>query len=243
MDNILKFRVLDAIDICEKTVKPQFIGFLRPEEIAFAEPFLKNRVEYCFFGGYNGSARAVLGVFPPHIDPEKVVFPIAAITLSYRLQDNLTHRDFLGSLLALGIKRETIGDILIENGRAVVFLLNDILKYVLTQIERIGRVGVKVQSGFEYPLPEIPEKFSKSTTVASDRLDCIVAALANTSRADAAKLISDSRVAVNSVPAVKSTKNVAGGDVITIRGFGKFAVASLGGSTKKGRMILNYEKY
>ena len=66
----------------------------------------------------------------------------------------LSHRDILGSLMALGIKRETVGDILIEEGRAVVFVCGDVKEYILNQVEKIGRVGVDMTEGCSFPLPE-----------------------------------------------------------------------------------------
>ena len=173
---LLIARLSDTVDICERTNKPKFFGFLSPEQTVLAQKYFENRnVNHSFFGGFETSQRVMVGCFPDWA--EDVSFPICAITFTFRKTDSLTHRDFLGSLMALGIKRETVGDILIEEGRAVVFLSADVKKFVLTQISKIGRVGVTLSEGFFEPLPETSKMVETSDTIASSRLDCVVSVL------------------------------------------------------------------
>ena len=82
------------------------------------------------------------------------MFPICGIEFSFRKCDRLTHRDFLGSLMSLGIERETVGDILVEDGRAVVFVKAELSDYVKSQISKVGRVGVKVDDADLSKLPQ-----------------------------------------------------------------------------------------
>ncbi|MBQ6815615.1 MAG: hypothetical protein IJP26_00080 [Clostridia bacterium] len=242
-NNLLKVRAENLIEHTAKTNKPQFFGFLSKEEAAFIKNIKTSAVGFVFFGGHENAERSVLGVFPNNIIANHKAFPITAVTVTFRPQYTLTHRDFLGSLMALGIKRETVGDILIENGRAVIFLLTDISRYVLTQLEKIGRVGVQISSGFTLPLPASPSLTIQSTTVASLRLDNVVAALTGGSRSRAVELINSSLVSVNSVIEQKITLNLQSGSAVTVRGFGKFLIEDAGGNTKKGRIILKYKKY
>ena len=145
--------------------------------------------------------------------------------------------------MALGIKRETVGDILIENGRAVVFVLDDIADYILSEVSKIGRIGVTLFSGFEEPLPQRNELKEFTETVASLRLDCVVSAIAGISRGLATEKINNGFVAINSVTVEKSTKLVTNGDIITVRGSGKFIIDASTDRTKKDRIILKYKKY
>ena len=174
---------------------------------------------------------------------EDVYFPLCAVTLTYRKSDTLSHRDFLGSLMALGIKRETVGDILAEEGRAVVFLTIEVKNFVLTQIKKIGRVGVTLTEGFCEPLPQSDKLAEFKDTVASNRLDCVVSSLCSVSRGNAAELIENGFVSVNSVVTEKATKLITDGDIITVRGKGKFIITSLSAKTKKQRTVLEYKKY
>lgn len=240
--DLLQDRVCDTVTICEKTNRPKFLGFLSEEQAAFAGKVSDlKRVKHKFHGGYDGALRVMLGCFPDWAD--SIDFPISALTLQYRSSDKLTHRDFLGSLMALGLKRETVGDILIEDGRAVIFLADDIADYVISQLEKVGRVGVAVKKGFDNPLPVGQRLTELSSTVPSLRLDCIVAALCGISRNQACEKIEQSFVQVNSVFTEKITRKIEDGDVISVRGSGKFVIVSADDITRKNRIILKYKKY
>lgn len=238
--NLLPARIGDLKQLCEKTKSPKFIGFLTADEVAVAVKQLKYD-RYDIFGGYYGAERVVLGVLPDWCETPH--FPITAITFTYRTCDTLTHRDFLGALMSLGITRETVGDILIEPGRAVAFVLNDISKFIFTEISKIGNVGVTLAEGFAEPLPQLGKKQSFVVTVASMRLDCVVASLCGISRKEASEKISDGCVSVNSICTEKATQNVVAGSKITVRKKGKFEITACDEHSKKGRIILKYDKY
>ena len=239
---LLKARINDTVCICERSQKPKFLGFLSREQSVFAERMLENlNVKYDFFGGYDFSERVFLGCFPDWAD--EFSFPIDAITFTYRKTDKLTHRDFLGSLMALGLTRESIGDILIEEGRAVVFVSSDVSKYITEQVEKIGRIGVALKYGFQTPLPAGDILADFTETVSSQRLDCIVSALAGFSRSKSEKIIAEGFVKINSDVCEKTTKTVTEGDIVTIRSKGKFIIEALTDKTKKNRIILKYKKY
>ncbi len=236
-------RVEDAYNLSYRLGTPKFLGFLTAAEVALAEGFLKNRAEYTLFGGYEDAERVYLCVFGNAAHISNDAFPISAVTFSFRSCDTLTHRDVLGSLMSKGIKRETVGDILVENGRAVVFINRDIARFIINETDKIGRVGVKVSEGFSLPLPEGSTKVTERKTVASLRLDAVVAALTNTSRGRAEELINGGFVAINSSLCLKTTRQITTGDKITVRGYGKFTVTEQGGTTKKGRTVILTEKY
>ena len=243
MDNdLLRERIYDTADICEKNGKPKFLGFLSPEQAVFADRLLENRgVKYGFFGGYDGADRVMLGCFPDWSDEGD--YPVASVTVSYRKTDSLSHRDFLGTLMGLGLKREAVGDILTEAGRAVFFVTEETLKYILTQVEKVGRVGVSVEEGFVLPLPAAGALKEFSVTVSSERLDCVVAAVTGLSRNAAAEKIEQSMVSVNSCVTEKTTRRVSAGDIVSVRSKGKFIIDSIDGKTRKNKIVLKYKKY
>ena len=235
-------RIDDTADIAERSSKCKYLGFLSPEQAMAAEKRLKNRnVRYGFFGGYEGAQRVMLACFPDWAYGDE--YPISAVTFKYRKSDSLTHRDFLGSLMGLGLTRESVGDILVGEGKAVVFLAEDICEYVISQTEKIGRTGVAAISGIEGDLPSAGSLADFTDTVASCRLDCITAALAGISRGDAVEKIESGFVSVNSFVTEKITSTVTDGDIITIRGKGKFIITSLKDKTRKNRVVLKYKKY
>ena len=238
---LLLARVKDLSNLCEKTVTPKFLGFLTPSQAAVVQNQLGKNIRYEFFGGYNGAERTILCFLPDWC--EEPVYPISALTFCYRKCDTLTHRDFLGALMALGITREKVGDILVEDGRAVVFVHNDMVKFVSSQIVKIGNVGVTVTEGFVGTLPTCSKKQEFTTTVASTRIDCVVASICNISRSDATARIADGFVSINSITCEKSTRTTNEGDIVTVRQKGRFEITSCDGLSKKGRIILKYNKY
>lgn len=239
---LLNARVKDISERCQKNGVPQFLGFLSEESATIAADLLKNSgVKFSFYGGFLEAGRVYLACLPEWCEnPE---YPICAITISFNKAYSLTHRDFLGSVIALGIDRDKIGDILIETGRAVMFLSKEITPFVKEQLEKVGRVGVSIKEGFSLPLPATSSKKEFTDTVSSLRLDCVVASICSVSRNEALELINDGRVVRNSFTQQKPTLKVANGDVISVRGKGKFEIVSADELSKKGRIILKYTKY
>lgn len=239
---ILKARLSDTLEICEKSGKPKYLGFLSREQAVYAKLFLESRTQQAqFFGGYEDAERVMVGCFPEWMEEKN--FPIDAVTFIFRKSDKLFHKDFLGSLMALGLKREAIGDILIEDGIAVVFVSSDITNYVISQVEKIGRIGVENTLGFKEPLPRREELSEFSVTVSSERLDCVVSALCNLSRTQASEKILEGLVSVNSVTCEKVTRSLREGDIVTVRSKGKFIIEALNEKSKKNKIILRYKKY
>lgn len=242
---ILLARLQDAVDLCHKRHKPQFIGFLNESQRLFIEK-LTSQIgfkNYMFWGGHAASERVVFGAFPDYIEPNEHAFPIRTITAAFRKCDQLSHRDFLGALLSLGIERETLGDFLLEDGRCVLFVRAEICDYILMQIKKVGRVGVTLTEGAEIPLPAGRGFAEFSFVVASLRLDCVTAALVGYSREKSSNAIKAGLVTHNDHIALSTSQTVNMGDVIAIRGKGKFVLDRIGSITKKGRLSIYGRKY
>lgn len=240
--SLIEARIEDCVSLCLKTDAPKYLGFLSAAEVSFARNCkVLSGVNHGFSGGFDLAERQILGVFPDWMrEPQ---FPVSAVTFSYPASYKLTHRDFLGTVMALKISRDSVGDILVGDGTAVVFLTDYVAGHVLSEINKVGSVGVKGKPGLPDVLPELSKKIFLSDTVASCRLDCIVAAVTNTSRTYAAQLIESGLVSINSVLCQKVTRAVGEGEVITVRGKGRFTVEDIGGRTKKGRTVLKYSKF
>ena len=239
-EKILIARVKDVISRAQNGHVASF-GFLSENDSAIAESYLKNSgVCYEFFGGFEGALRSFVCAYPEYLSP---AFPITALTFSYRRQNTLSHRDFLGALTGVGIERRAIGDILVEDQRAVVFVSDGICEFVKTQISKVGSVGVDISKGYVLPLPQLSKKIPFSTTIASNRADCVVGALCNFSRNTSAEVITQGLVSINSKTVQKPTQKVFSGDKISIRGKGRFEIESADEFSKKNRVILKYSKY
>jgi len=191
--------------------------------------------EPVLFGGYDDAERKMVAFIPEYEEP---LFPIKALKLSSPMLSSLTHRDFLGSVLGLGIKREKCGDIIIKDKSAYILLSEEICSFAANSLTKVGRVGVKAE---EISLSEIelPERSFKtvSGTVSSLRLDSVITLFHGKGRGKAGEVISGGLVFVNGICALKNDMRLKDGDTISLRGKGK-ATLSVGGTSKKDRIFI-----
>lgn len=236
---------LSDLRYAARRYQTRFTFFLNERERALLEAAMQgtDREIFRFWGGYPSAERTILGAFPPDRAAQEEEFPIAAVGFSYRKQDELTHRDFLGALLAQGRKRETLGDILIRPGMATVLVHRAHLQELLT-VEKVGRVGVRGEL-LSFPLTDLPQAKTEPVggVVASLRLDCVTALAAGVSREKAAGLIKSGLVSVNHLPQISVSHPLTAGDILTVRGSGKFRLTGEPRPTKKGRLFLTLEHY
>lgn len=225
--------------------------FLNESEKALASKELQTLGEdFRIFGGYGECIRARI-VFPAFwetdsIDASEYVTSVKIVGSGY---ETLTHSDFLGSVLGLGISRNAVGDIVVEKEKtsAVVFCTPEIKSFLLSAppvLERVGRDTVRVidyTPGEDFTSGHGFE--SKTVLAASLRLDCIVSSLCNVSRENAKVMISQEKVSLNYVSALKCDAGVSAGDIISVRGKGKFRIDEASGNTKKGKIRLQISKY
>lgn len=235
-DALLKSRVQDGVRLCQSHDCPQFLGFLDERQKKLTEVYFKQehaQAQACYWGGYPDAERTFLGIFPEYYEYGGDDFPIMPLEVSYSVKELLTHRDFLGSLMELGIKREVLGDILIENGRCLVFASAGISEYLLSQWNKVGRVNVKCSVPAQLNIPSGNGFMEISGTVASARLDCVVACLLKTSRSSAVDVILQHRVGLDFTEITDISKRVFDGQTITVRGYGKYKIDEVGSLTKK----------
>ncbi len=244
---ILKAKTGDLFSKCEKYSSPVFSRFLDGGELAYIHANVKysygfNVMEY---GGRKDAERRMIGVFPEWEEPSEGAFPIKCIRFSPgRGGRELSHRDYLGTLMSLGIERDKTGDILIINGCGHVILCEDIADFVLMNISKIANTGVK---GELVPLEATadyePAYRAVGIVVPSMRLDAVAAALTGKSRSASAELIRAGKVSVNHVLAENVSREVKPGDLISVRGFGRARIDGISGATRKQRLHINIKKY
>lgn len=157
----------------------------------------------------------------------------------------LSHRDWLGSLMSLGIKREILGDIAVwDDAHAVVFCQTKSAPYLISELKKAGRDAVRATP---CRLPEgfVPRQqyAPVNGTVASPRADGVVRTLCNISREDAAAMIQRGLVEINYNPIEKTDAAVEAGDILSVRGYGKFKIDEIGRPTQRGRIHLAARKY
>ena len=241
-ERYLSAHVADLQRLSVKSGVPRFSAFLNEREAVVAENSVKGRP--CFYGGYDGAARVICGFVEDTYAEELVAsdcFPIIPLTFTYRQRDKLSHRDFLGAILSLQIKRELVGDILTAEGYAVVFV-HETAAELVSALDKIGKVGVSCQKGITMPIPQQQTK-RIDTTVSSLRLDCIVSAAVNISRDRSASLIKSGMVNADFSPCLNVSAEVKENTVISVRGSGRFRLSEISGESRKGRLRIVIEKY
>lgn len=244
-DELFRARISDLAAQAEQKSAPKFTMFLDERQIRMASEQLhtirfKNGL---FFGGFGGAQRKMLGVFPEFMEPDTTLFPVAGLKLSYRNGEHLSHRDFLGSFMALGVKREVIGDILVGEGQTVVCLYEKQFDYFTDLVKKIGRVGVTATACMLKELSYEPSFQERSGTVASLRLDAVISEAVGTSREKACALIRTGLVSYE-YEAVESVSHaVKPGAVFSVKGHGKFKLSEDVRPTKKGRLFITIQKF
>ncbi len=220
-----------------------FSLFLTPEEASEAAFICKKeQVPFFLFGGYPESDRKMLAISSYDESVVKECFPLVLLQLFGDLS-LVTHRDVLGALMGTGVRRELIGDILVRDGIVAFFAADHIKDFLIQNVDSVGRQAVKIaeaSADFELPKPKF-EEFRY--TVASLRLDAVVAALCRCSREQANRLIDGKSVSVDHLIVEKKTKEICTGNCVIVRGFGKWIVDQCGDLTKKGRTVLLCRKY
>ena len=245
-DSVFLARVEDSVNICRLRSIPKYIGFIDERQVELAKRQLASMgfSNYCFRGGYDDAKRVFLCILPDYMSCEEHdEYPVFCCYFRFRDCDKLSHRDFLGSIMALSVKRETIGDILVKDGEAVVFTTETVSQIILSDITKIGRVGVRVSSEFVTPFPFEQEYETINGTVSSLRFDCIVAFITNLSREKSAALITAKNVSINHFECTDLSKSISTNDVISIRGHGRFVLDEIGSVTRKGRIKIIVKKY
>ncbi len=212
------------------------------------QTLLHQEIKYGFilFGGYEDAERKIacfgseddLG-YSPH--PPLTILHIAP--LSEKFSDDLTHRDFLGSILALGIKRETLGDIIISNNKAYVICLENIAQYIIDNLTKVRHTNVFCEIYDTLPTDVLPQPTEKMVIVSSLRLDGIISGVYNLSRSKSSALVDSERVFINGKLTTSNSVPLKESDIISVRGYGRFRFKEISGDTRKGRIRILCDVY
>lgn len=249
-ERLLLARVMDKLDFARQRNVPAHTQFLSLGERTAAEGLIaaSGHPSHLFWGGYAGAERSVCVFLPDWMEPEDWKAdpdcPLTAVQLAYPEQSGLTHRDFLGSILGLGITREKVGDLLVGEAACQILLLREVENTLLTQLDQVGRQRVKV-SPLDPAALVVPERTVRliRDTVATLRLDAVAASGFSTSRSKMGDMISSKKVQLNGRECDKPDRAVAEGDTLVCRGLGKCVLKTVSGTSKKGRVMIEIERY
>ena len=244
---VLLAHVLDKAEQCRTRNMPTHTDFLSPAELRDATELLhaaKLHDGWAAVGGYDRAERRMLCFLPDWQEEPDVSDCMAALRVRYRTEEGITHRDLLGSLMALGVVRAKLGDILVSEASADVIVCGDAADYLLREWTGAGHAKLTAERvGLDaLAVPELKVKELRDT-VATLRLDAVASTGFAMSRAKAAELIASGRVQLNHREMTKPDAAVAQGDIVSARGLGKFELAEVGGLSKKGRTAILVRRY
>ena len=240
-ETLLKKRLAELSHRAFERGYTTYSTFLNLQEISILKS-LKVDSKYSLFGGYENADRCVAAFS----NDEIYSYPIVCIKiepLQQKFSDKLTHRDFLGALMNLGIEREMLGDIKILNNEGYLFCLDKISQYIVDNLSSIKHTSVKCKI-----IDDIPELFNQipdeeEYIVSSLRIDTVVSAVFKMSRNSASQLINQEKIFINSKTVYKDSVQLKEGDVISVRGYGKFIYSQTVNETRKHKMVVVIRLY
>ncbi|NLZ38665.1 MAG: photosystem II S4 domain protein [Firmicutes bacterium] len=239
--------MLDKIEQLLATNKPQITDFFDPYQQRIADRVLHyyKEIKQIAWGGYDAAERVRILIFPTARQFSIHNVPLACVEAGLPVQaERLTHRDFLGSLLALGLRREKIGDILTAEGRVQVVLHPEVLNFILSNWQAVGKYSIKPRAITPTELTPGTGRFrSIKTTVASLRLDAVASSGFGLSRSKLVPAIRAGQVKLNWQSVKNASTAVKEGDIISVAGRGRVEVEQILGESKKGRVRLLLKKY
>ena len=237
-ENLILAKLTDKINLYKKTNKPTCTNMLDPMEFAKVQGILKD-VPFVAFGGHEDAERKVVVIGDDDINFNEYITLIRIESVK-----NLSHRSVLGSMLGLGIKREVIGDIIVNENKCDVVVMKEISKFIVQNLDKVGRDKVKAEIKSLEEIIQVKDTSKSMTiTVASPRIDAVISACFGLSRELSAESIRREKVFLNHLEVNSASKQIKDGDIISVRGQGRIKIESIDGETRKGRMKMCVTKY
>lgn len=246
-DKLLLAKLWDKINAGIRKNIPAHTPFLSPRELDMANYLFGQPDGLYAFGGYQDAERKMLIYLPEYLE-ENALWeedsPCVCLRASFYQEDSPNHRDFLGALMGAGISRETVGDICVGKSSCDFFVTAEIAPYILQNFTSAGRAKLHLE---QIPLPQanIPEPEVKEIkdTMASLRLDSVIASGFRIGRSLAAQYVNAGKAAIDGLPCEKPDKTVSEGAKISVRGLGKIKLHAVNGKTKKDRISVVIYRY
>lgn len=189
------------------------------------------------YGGYDGAER-VVAAFGEDAE-NTAAFPVVCVKAEPKGEkwaDDLTHRDFLGALMGLGITRELVGDIIVSGKTGYILCLASAADFIAGELREVKRTAVCCTRLEGLPDVAIPVPEKKEFVITSNRTDTIIAAIWQLSRSEAQRLIESERVFINSRTETRADREVGEGDIVSVRGKGRLRYLGVVRETGKGRL-------
>lgn len=244
----LKQSIKKVLSVCEQAMNSYTVRhtkFLTPNQIDLVKNILTRfydiKFEFCSLNEM--PERQIAYFYPPYMEFEEVENVLSAVKIEPNNKDaELNHRDYLGSILSLGVDRENIGDIVFDKDIAYVPVVKPMDVFLQHNLQKIKNTKVSVSVQENLPRTEI-EFEERMINVPSMRLDAVVSGVLKLSREKAQNIIQSGLVRVNFEETKNNSKQVEEKTILSIRGFGKYKIDEFISETKKKRLLLKILKY
>lgn len=240
-EELLYKRFRELAQKCYQKNQYTYTGFLSMADIACFYEMQKELsfVSHSIWGGTKLAERAILRFGSEEQLGYAEEFPIVCLQarpLSAKFADNLTHRDFLGAIMNLGIERSTIGDIFLIDNIGYFFCLEKVAAYLMENISTIKHTSVSCKEIKEIPQLQVSEKSEKVIQISSERIDGVIAKTYQLSRGEALELFAQKKVFINGRLCTNNSRLLKDNEAVSVRGYGRFEYLNCSGVSKKGKM-------
>lgn len=247
-DLLLKRKITDAANKAYRQNIYTYTNFLSISEL---DTYHRILPELSFihseaFGGSPACERQIVRFGSAKEFGYEETYPIDCIKVSpliSKFADQLSHRDFLGAILNLGIDRSLIGDIIIRENIGYVFCVSHISSFIMENLTKIKHTTVKCEQTGLISEDFAPELADMEIICASPRIDAVVAGITKLSRSKAVELFRTQKIFVNGKTMENNSYSLKEGDILVIRGEGKYLYHGCGNETRKGRVYIRLQKY
>lgn len=246
-EQLLKKRMLDLANLCCRRDIPSYTDFLNLNEQTVFHSLEQSLppVRFMLTGGYEPAERKIV-CFLPSYEEETMEPPISILEVkpvSPRFAEALTHRDYLGALMNLGIERSMLGDIVINEDGCFIFCLTRMAEYIANELRQVRHTAVFCQCVSALSC-QVEQKYEEVRgSIASPRLDNVLAMVYHSSRTKIIPYIQGEKVFVDGRLASSPSLQLRGGEIVSVRGIGKFQFTGTENVTKKGRIFASARKY
>ncbi len=247
-DTILKNRLRELAERASVQNRYTFTDFLSESELSVYYEIKKelSYINTALYGGAPGCDRQMIRFGSEELFGYGQSFPITCIKIepvAEKFAGVLSHRDYLGALMHLGIEREVLGDILIRGKHAYLFCMDTMAEYISNHLSQIGRTSVVCSLAEEIPKEATRELVAEHYILSSERLDLIVAKLCRLSRSESQKLFQDKRIFLNGKVTLQHSGKIEPEDILSVRGYGKYIFKGIIAETKKGNLRIEIMRY
>lgn len=244
---ILQKRFIELSKIAYQREIVTYSDFLNLNElnILHTMPRQDFHTGYETFGGYEFSERQMVAFLPDALCYDKH-YPISILKIEpmqQKFAETLSHRDYLGAIINLGIDRSKLGDILVEEKYAILFIHSSLKEFIIEELHRIRHTNIQIRELEDADFWYQPKTKEIKGTVSSLRLDCLLSLAFNESRSKLVPLIEGGKVFVNGKLITSNGYQIKAADVISVRGYGRFRYKETISVTKKDRLYIAIELY